>query len=102
MGKRALALPEPPGTDLGAPNHTGSGIQPVDKSRPMAYMMAIEFEWDDDKSHACLVRRGFDFAYAVRVFFDPHRIVVQDRRWEYVKERYRALGMIEERAYVAV
>ncbi len=68
----------------------------------MAYTMAMEFEWDDDKNNACLARRGFDFAYAVRVFFDPHRIVVQDRRWDYGEDRYRALGMIEERVYVVV
>ena len=68
----------------------------------MAYMMAMEFEWDDDKSNACFLRRGFDFAYAVRVFFDPHRIVVQDRRWDYGEDRYRALGIVEERVYVVV
>ena len=42
----------------------------------MAYIIAVEFEWDDAKNNACFVRRGFDFAYAMRVFFDPHRIVV--------------------------
>ena len=68
----------------------------------MAYKIPMEFEWDDDKNNACLVRRGFDFAYAVRVFFDPRRIVVQDRRWDYGEDRYRALGMIEERVYVVV
>lgn len=68
----------------------------------MAYKIAMEFEWDDDKSNACLVRRGFDFPYAVRVFLDPHRIVVQDRRWDYGEDRYRTLGMIEDRVYVVV
>ena len=61
-----------------------------------------EFEWDDDKSDACLLGRGFDFAYAVRVFFDPNRIVVQDLRWDYGEDRYRVLGMVEERVYVVV
>lgn len=65
-------------------------------------MLAMEFEWDDDKSNACFVRRGFDFAYAVRVFFDPPRTVVQDRRWDYGEDRHRTLGMIEERVYVVV
>ena len=35
-------------------------------------------------------------------FFDPRRIVAQDRRWDYGEDRYRALGMIEERVYVVV
>ena len=40
----------------------------------------MEFEWDEAKNSACFERRGFDFAYAVRAFLDPHRIVAQDRR----------------------
>ena len=68
----------------------------------MAYIIAMEFEWDDAKNNACFVRRGFDFAYAVRVFFDPHRIVAQDRRQDYGEDRYRVLGMIDERAYIVV
>ena len=38
----------------------------------MAYIIAMEFEWDDAKNNALFVRRGFDIAYAVRVCFDPH------------------------------
>ena len=30
----------------------------------------MEFEWDDAKNHACFPGRGFDFAYAIRVFSD--------------------------------
>ncbi|MCY4429792.1 MAG: BrnT family toxin [Rhodospirillales bacterium] len=58
------------------------------------------FEWDDAKNNACFERRGFDFAYAVRVFFDPQRIVVQDRRRDYGEDRYRLLG--GRRPYVVV
>jgi uncharacterized DUF497 family protein len=59
----------------------------------------IEFEWDRAKSDACFDRRGFDFAYALNVFLDPHRLVAQDDRWEYGEERYRLLGKIEGRVY---
>ena len=62
----------------------------------------MEFEWDDAKSEDCFVRRGFDFAYALRVFFDPRRIVVEDRRWDYGEDRYKVLGMIEGRVYVVI
>ena len=53
----------------------------------MAYTLGMEFEWDDAKNNACFVRRGFDFAYAVRAFFDPHRMVAQDRRRGYGEDR---------------
>ena len=43
----------------------------LDAHRPLAYTIGMEFEWDDAKNNACFVRRGFDFAYAVRAFFDP-------------------------------
>ncbi|MCE2474579.1 MAG: BrnT family toxin [Alphaproteobacteria bacterium] len=62
----------------------------------------MEFEWDDAKNNACFERRGFDFAYTVRVFFDPQRIVVQDRRRDYGEDRCRLLGMIDGRTYVVV
>ena len=62
----------------------------------------MDFEWDDTKNNRCFMRRGFDFAYAVRTFLDPHRIVAQDRRRNYGEDRYRLLGMIDGRAYVVV
>ena len=65
-------------------------------------MISMEFEWDDAKKSACFTSRGFDFAYAVRAFFDPHPIVVRDRRWDYGEDRYRLIGMIDGRAYVVV
>ncbi len=65
-------------------------------------MIDMEFEWDDAKNNACFARRGFDFAYAVRVFFDPNRLVAQDRRLDYGEARYRLLGMIDGRAYVVI
>ena len=68
----------------------------------MAYIAEMEFEWDDAKSSSNFKRRGFDFAYAVRAFFDPHRMIMQDRRRDYGEDRYRLLGMIGGRAYVIV
>jgi len=65
-------------------------------------MIEMEFEWDDAKNNACFARRGFDFAYAVRAFFDPLRIVAQDTRRAYGEDRFRLIGMIDGRAYVIV
>ena len=60
----------------------------------------MEFEWGDAKSDACLARRGFDFAYAIRAFLDDDRIVGRDRRWDYGEDRYRLLGAIKGRVFV--
>lgn len=62
----------------------------------------MNFEWDEAKSEACFIQRGFDFAYAAQVFFDPDRIVHADTRHSYGEERYRVMGMIERRLFVVV
>ena len=62
----------------------------------------MEFEWDEAKNNACFVRRGLHFAYAVRAFLDPQRIVVQDRRRDYGEDRFQLLGVVVGRAYVVV
>ena len=62
----------------------------------------MEFEWDEAKSSACFESRGFDFAYAVRTFLDPYRIIALDRRRDYGEDRYRLLGTVDGRVYVVV
>ena len=42
---------------------------------PLNYTIYMQFEWDEAKSEACFVGRGFDFAYAAHAFFDPIRII---------------------------
>jgi uncharacterized DUF497 family protein len=48
----------------------------------------------------CFRERGFDFAYAAQVFFDPDRMVQADTRYSYGEERYRVIGVIEQRLFV--
>ena len=74
----------------------------LDNGRPLAYGSGMEFEWDEAKNSACFERRSFDFAYAVRAFLDPHRIVAQDRRRDFGGDRYRLLGTVDGRVYVVV
>ena len=62
----------------------------------------MEFEWDAAKSDACFADRGFDFAYAARAFFNPHRLIQADTRHSYGEERYRLMGKIEQRLFVVV
>jgi len=68
----------------------------------LAYGIGVEFEWEEAKNSTWFERQGFDFAYAVRAFLDPHRIVEQDRRRDYGEDRYRLTGMMDGRAYVVV
>lgn len=68
----------------------------------MNYTASMNFEWDEAKSDLCFTERGFDFTYAARVFFDPNRIVQADTRRSYGEERYRLIGMVEQRLFVVV
>lgn len=62
----------------------------------------MEFEWDHNKSERCFTERGFDFAYAVRVFFDPDRKIQKDNRYNYGETRYQLTGKIERRVFVII
>jgi uncharacterized protein len=59
----------------------------------------MEFEWDEEKSDACYVGRGFDFAYIVAAFFDNNRLIRHDKRSDYGEERYQLLGKIDGRLF---
>ena len=62
----------------------------------MNYPFRMNFEWDEAKSAACFTIRGFDFAYAARAFFDPHRLVQADKCFLFGEDRYQLLGRIDE------
>ncbi|MGM0540299.1 MAG: BrnT family toxin [Thermodesulfobacteriota bacterium] len=62
----------------------------------------MEFEWDQNKSEKCFTERGFDFAYVIRVFFDPNRLVQRDKRYDYGEKRYQLIGKIDERFFVVI
>lgn len=68
----------------------------------MDYSIAVEFEWDSEKSDRCFAERGFDFAFVVRAFADPGRDVFTDERWEYGESRYILRGRIGGRLFVVV
>lgn len=62
----------------------------------------MQFEWDETKSEACFAQRGFDFAYAMRVFLDPDRQLQADRRFDYGEPRYQVQGRIDGRLFVVI
>ena len=74
----------------------------LDSCRPMNYSERVEFEWDSEKSDRCFAERGFDFAYVIWAFCDPHRDVSVDDRWEYGEARFTLRGRIEGRLFVVV
>lgn len=51
-----------------------------------------EFEWDDEKAEANLVKHGIAFELAAKVFGDPDRLDVGDERFAYGEERRNAVG----------
>lgn len=53
----------------------------------------MEFEWDPDKSEATFRQRGFDFAYAARLFVGDW-IETEDTRADYGETRVKAVGQV--------
>jgi uncharacterized protein len=53
----------------------------------------VEFEWDPAKSEATYRIRGFDFAYASRIF-SGDRIETIDTRTDYGEIRIEAIGQV--------
>ena len=62
----------------------------------------MEFEWDDAKSEACFLERGFDFEYAAQAFFDPNRLLTPDTRRAYGEDRLQLMGRIDGRVLILV
>jgi uncharacterized DUF497 family protein len=59
------------------------------------------FEWDESKSQACAVSRGFDFAYATRLW-EGRVQEREDARQDYGEVRVQALGRIDGLYFVVV
>lgn len=60
----------------------------------------MQFDWDDAKAAANYAKHRVEFAYAARIFLDPHCVIAEDTRKAYGESRYNAMGMIENRLYV--
>jgi len=62
----------------------------------------MRFEWDESKSEACFLERGFDFAFAAHAFLDPNRLIQEDTRHSYGEVRYQLMGSIDGRLFVVI
>jgi uncharacterized DUF497 family protein len=56
--------------------------------------MAVRFEWNESKNRANIVKHGFGFDEARRVFSDPHVIIREDRVVE-GEQRLHAIGYVD-------
>jgi uncharacterized protein len=57
-------------------------------------MQDEQFEWDDEKARANLVKHRIDFYDAVLVFEDPGVCDDPDDSMDYGEERYMAVGIV--------
>ncbi len=57
----------------------------------------VEFEWDEEKAQANLVKHGVSFPAASRVFEDDARIEWIDSRKDYGEPRYATIGLVNGR-----
>lgn len=53
----------------------------------------MELEWDPDKSDRTYATRGFDFAYASRIF-ETAWLGARDARTDYGETRVKAIGQV--------
>jgi len=65
-------------------------------------MELMDFEWDMAKSDLCQISRNFDFTYVISIFIDPNLLIEKDQRWDYGEERFRALGLLDEKVFVVI
>jgi hypothetical protein len=53
----------------------------------------MDYEWDDDKAAANIVKHGIDFLDAIGALTDPRRLEDIDDDLAYGEERIRTIGM---------
>jgi len=61
----------------------------------------MKLKWDDQKNQSNVIKHGFDFADAYRIFNLP-MIVEFDERENYGEDRFVAIGLLDGRVVVIV
>jgi len=54
-----------------------------------------EFEWDDTKNRENQIKHGVSFEEAVRAFFDPNRVIMEDTKHSAFEARFYCMGLLE-------
>lgn len=65
-------------------------------------LTANAFDWHDAKDAASLVKHALPLVFCARLFRDPKRVVVSTIREKDREDRYKVLGSIDGKLYVAV
>ena len=60
------------------------------------------FEWDEKKRELNALKHSFDFADAIFVFDDPHKVEIVDNRKNYGEIRINTIGLFNSELIVAV
>ena len=63
--------------------------------------MHTNFEWDEDKRQQTLFQRGIDFATIARLDWETALVLLDDRQ-DYDEQRFRVMGLIDDRLHVAI
>ncbi|MBE9208573.1 BrnT family toxin [Nostoc sp. LEGE 06077] len=61
----------------------------------------MKLEWDERKNQSNIIKHGFDFADAYRIFNLPILIDLDERN-EYGEDRYIGIGLLDGRVVVVV
>jgi hypothetical protein len=61
-----------------------------------------QFEWDDAKAAANLIKHGVRFEFAARVFLDEALVDVDVSRAAEAEERHKAIGSVDGRLFTVV
>jgi len=64
-------------------------------------MVSVKFEWNDQKNKTNIVKHGFAFADAPRIFRLP-MLVYPDEREDYGEIRWKGIGLIDGRVAVII
>jgi len=75
---------------------------PYNTHRHWPVDIGVTFEWDEAKRAANVKRHGVDFAKAVKVFDDPHRLDEYDPEHSEDEDRRRTLGTADNRILYVV
>lgn len=59
-------------------------------------MLAIDFEWDENKNKSNLEKHGLDFNDAKDVFKDKENNVTDDVRKDYGEDRFKVVGKVKD------
>ncbi|MFO8063110.1 MAG: BrnT family toxin [Spirochaetia bacterium] len=55
----------------------------------------MTFEWDEEKDRINSEKHGLTFEQAQQAFFDPHRVILEDKRHSADEQRFFCIGLVE-------